>query len=249
VIYPMNALANSQMQELNKFLSPIDGVPAVTFARYTGQESTDERQAIKSNPPDILLTNFMMLELLMTRQSELDQTVIRNCQGLNFVVLDELHTYRGRQPDLKGAHLINAEADLRAVLLHRFWARSVFLPRPARHGARRGATSGDRLVQPGTCSESAECNLARLHRCGLGAWDRRFAGPCERRETGQSGDPRCACESRDRDSGRRPYPLDFVRHYDPAVENAGLVGAAAFLSHPRRQLFANAAIAASRVAA
>jgi ATP-dependent helicase YprA (DUF1998 family) len=79
VIYPMNALANSQMKELEKFLAPIDGVPAVTFARYTGQESTDERQAIKNNPPDILLTNFMMLELLMTRQNELDQTVIRNC--------------------------------------------------------------------------------------------------------------------------------------------------------------------------
>jgi hypothetical protein len=97
VIYPMNALANSQMKELEKFLAPVDGVPAVTFARYTGQESGDERQAIKSNPPDVLLTNFMMLELLMTRQNELDQTVIRNCQDLNFVVLDELHTYRGRQ--------------------------------------------------------------------------------------------------------------------------------------------------------
>ncbi len=97
VIYPMNALANSQMKELEKFLAPIAGIPAVTFARYTGQESGDERQVIKSSPPDILLTNFMMLELLMTRQSELDQTVIKNCQGLDFVVLDELHTYRGRQ--------------------------------------------------------------------------------------------------------------------------------------------------------
>jgi hypothetical protein len=97
VIYPMNALANSQMNELSKFLAPIEGVPKVTFGRYTGQESNDERQAIKNNPPDILLTNFMMLELLMTRQSELDQTVIRNCQGLSFIVLDELHTYRGRQ--------------------------------------------------------------------------------------------------------------------------------------------------------
>jgi ATP-dependent helicase YprA (DUF1998 family) len=39
----------------------------------------------------------MMLELLMTRQSGLDQKVIENCEGLNFIVLDELHTYRGRQ--------------------------------------------------------------------------------------------------------------------------------------------------------
>ena len=94
VIYPMNALANSQREELIKFLGEAG---PVTFARYTGQEDEAERQRIKDNPPDILLTNFMMLEMLMTRQSELDTQVIRNCAGLQFLVLDELHTYRGRQ--------------------------------------------------------------------------------------------------------------------------------------------------------
>src|SRR3546814_16106830 len=39
----------------------------------------------------------MMLELLMTRQNKLDRAVIENAQGLDFIVLDELHTYRGRQ--------------------------------------------------------------------------------------------------------------------------------------------------------
>ena len=97
VIYPMNALANSQREELRKFLDHTPDCASVTFARYTGQESEEERQRIRKNPPDILLTNFMMLELLMTRQSELDRTVVDNCRGLQFVVLDELHTYRGRQ--------------------------------------------------------------------------------------------------------------------------------------------------------
>jgi ATP-dependent helicase YprA (DUF1998 family) len=41
--------------------------------------------------------NFMMLELMMTRQDDLDRRVIANCSGLRFLVLDELHTYRGRQ--------------------------------------------------------------------------------------------------------------------------------------------------------
>ncbi len=99
VIYPMNALANSQREELHKFL--IDGYGGghepVTFARYTGQEGQEEREAILHNPPDILLTNFMMLELIMTRQRSEDQSVIKNAQGLKFLVLDELHTYRGRQ--------------------------------------------------------------------------------------------------------------------------------------------------------
>ncbi|MCA9627618.1 MAG: DEAD/DEAH box helicase, partial [Myxococcales bacterium] len=97
IIYPMNALANSQLEELGKFVGNVAGAPPITFARYTGQEDAEERKRIADNPPDILLTNFMMLELLMTRQEEVDRRVIDNCVGLRFLVLDELHTYRGRQ--------------------------------------------------------------------------------------------------------------------------------------------------------
>ena len=97
VVYPMNALANSQMDELAKFVDRIPGAPPITFDRYTGQDDRNERTRIAREPPDILLTNFMMLELLMTRQEELDRQVIGNCAGLRFLVLDELHTYRGRQ--------------------------------------------------------------------------------------------------------------------------------------------------------
>jgi ATP-dependent helicase YprA (DUF1998 family) len=38
-------------------------------------ESTEEREPIRQAKPDILLTNFMMLELLMTRQNERDKAV------------------------------------------------------------------------------------------------------------------------------------------------------------------------------
>ncbi|OSZ72087.1 DEAD/DEAH box helicase [Sphingomonas sp. IBVSS1] len=99
VIYPMNALANSQREELEKFIagSGLDENLRPTFARYTGQEQDAERRKAAENAPDIILTNFMMLELLMTRQDELDRKVIANMAGLEFLVLDELHTYRGRQ--------------------------------------------------------------------------------------------------------------------------------------------------------
>ncbi|MEF8727487.1 MAG: DEAD/DEAH box helicase [Accumulibacter sp.] len=90
VIYPMNALANSQLEELGKFLGDYGDQPPVTFGRYTGQEDDDERQRLAAHPPDILLTNFMMLELLMTRQDDKDKAVIRNAKGLRFLVLDEL---------------------------------------------------------------------------------------------------------------------------------------------------------------
>lgn len=99
VVYPMNALCNSQAQELHKYLEigyP-EGRAPVTFARYTGQESQQERERIAERPPDILLTNYVMLELLMTRVAENDRRVLEAARGLEFLVLDELHTYRGRQ--------------------------------------------------------------------------------------------------------------------------------------------------------
>ena len=93
----MNALANSQYGELEKFLrsdSP-GGRPTVTFERYTGQEDFSEKDRIIANPPDILLTNYVMLELILTRVYEKD--LVKAARGLKFLVLDELHTYRGRQ--------------------------------------------------------------------------------------------------------------------------------------------------------
>jgi len=96
VIYPMNALANSQLEELKKFQHGLNPLP-FTVGRYTGQEGLEEKERLANDPPDILLTNFMMLELLLTRFNDKDQRVIEHCHGLEFLVLDELHTYRGRQ--------------------------------------------------------------------------------------------------------------------------------------------------------
>ena len=97
VVYPMNALANSQDEELKKFLEKgyPEGQSPVRFAKYTGQEKGEVREAIRSNPPQILLTNYMMLELLLTRTE--DRELVRAAQDLRFLVFDELHTYRGRQ--------------------------------------------------------------------------------------------------------------------------------------------------------
>ena len=97
LVYPMNALVNSQEEELGKFLcdSFAKGEQPVTFERYTGQVSDEERERIINHPPDILLTNYVMLELIMTRP--LERRLIERARGLRFVVLDELHTYRGRQ--------------------------------------------------------------------------------------------------------------------------------------------------------
>src|SRR5258708_23292614 len=114
IIYPMNALANSQMGELEKFL--VAGYPEgknpVSFARYTGQESDEDREKIQANPPDILLTNYVMMELILTRNEE--HNIIRAAQNLRFLVLDELHTYRGRQGADVGMLVRRIRADLNA---------------------------------------------------------------------------------------------------------------------------------------
>ena len=97
IVYPMNALANSQHEELAKFIDAAypQGEAPVRFARYTGQERGEAREALRGSPPDVLLTNYMMLELMLTRRE--DREVVRAAQGLRFLVFDELHTYRGRQ--------------------------------------------------------------------------------------------------------------------------------------------------------
>lgn len=87
----MNALYNSQLEELKKYLDP--GCPddsKIISACYTGQESPEEREKIDS--PDTLLTNSVMLEYTLSRQEPLDQQVVSDAKGLEFLLLDELHT-------------------------------------------------------------------------------------------------------------------------------------------------------------
>lgn len=100
IVYPMNALINSQVEELKRYAEKYyesSGVSfPITFNAYTGQTRNEVRQEIIDSPPDILLTNYMMLELLLTRAAE---EQLRNSifATLEFLTFDELHTYRGRQ--------------------------------------------------------------------------------------------------------------------------------------------------------
>ncbi|MDP9191069.1 MAG: DEAD/DEAH box helicase [Acidobacteriota bacterium] len=109
VVYPMNALANDQVSRLRGLLR---GLPEVTFGRYTGEtpktraECSAEdltgappnerlsREEIQADPPQILLTNFAMLEYLLIRPKDVD--VFRG-RTLKYMVLDEAHTYTGAQ--------------------------------------------------------------------------------------------------------------------------------------------------------
>lgn len=109
IVYPMNALANDQLERMRKLLTDL---PEITFGRYTGDTPWDRsglsaeansklarnerysRAEIRAEPPHILLTNFAMLEYLLLRPGDAD--LFRH-QSLQFVVLDEAHTYTGAQ--------------------------------------------------------------------------------------------------------------------------------------------------------
>ena len=93
LVYPMNALINSQEEELRKFLKQVPNTH-IRVEKYTGQEKLDKKTEIQNNPPQILLTNYVMLELMLSRTHE-DKLVAS--PDLKFLILDELHTYRGRQ--------------------------------------------------------------------------------------------------------------------------------------------------------
>ena len=100
IVYPMNALINSQTNEFNTYKDNYENNTGrdfpITFGQYTGQEREDRRQVMREDPPQILLTNYMMLELLLTRVKErrIRDAIFNN---LRYLVFDELHTYRGRQ--------------------------------------------------------------------------------------------------------------------------------------------------------
>jgi len=114
IVYPMNALANSQYDD---FARRLDGTglrialytgdtahsPAEALERYrraTGRETPYDsevlsRQEIQEHPPDILMTNYVMLELLLTRFE--DRRLFAQPGVLRFLVLDEVHTYTGKR--------------------------------------------------------------------------------------------------------------------------------------------------------
>ncbi len=107
ILYPMNALANDQAQRLTDLLTSTDELAGITAALYTGQKGPvrtkvtkegliTDRGIIRDEAPDIVLTNYKMLDQLLLRHE--DQSIWRqSAVSLRYLVLDEFHTYDGAQ--------------------------------------------------------------------------------------------------------------------------------------------------------
>ncbi len=96
VLYPMNALANDQARRIQGMLDEhADDLGGVTFGLYTGDSATERRQ-LRDNPPDVLLTNYKMLDFLLLRGEDA-RLWSASTESLRYLVLDEFHTYDGAQ--------------------------------------------------------------------------------------------------------------------------------------------------------
>lgn len=93
LVYPMNALANDQEIRINDYLEKAGFAGVVRIEKYDRGTTQAKRQAMRQNPPHILLTNYMMLEYLLVRPADRDDVFANH--RCRFVVLDEVHTYRG----------------------------------------------------------------------------------------------------------------------------------------------------------
>ncbi len=110
LIYPMNALATDQAGRIAGF---IHGAPAltgkITAGLYVGsrekepsKKMTDAailscKETLRKSPPDILLTNYKMLDYLLTRPQDAPLWADNEADTLKFLVVDELHTFDGAQ--------------------------------------------------------------------------------------------------------------------------------------------------------
>lgn len=107
ILYPMNALANDQASRLTALLTEHPELGGVTAALYTGEAGEKrtkvtadglitDREVIRDLAPDILLTNYKMLDQLLLRPADAD-IWRQSAHSLQYLVLDEFHTYDGAQ--------------------------------------------------------------------------------------------------------------------------------------------------------
>lgn len=108
ILYPMNALANDQAERLARLITEHPKLSGFSAGLYTGEQSAGgrtkvsydglitDRTLMHSAPPDILLTNYKMLDHLLLHPDRADIWRL-SADSLQYVVLDEFHTYDGAQ--------------------------------------------------------------------------------------------------------------------------------------------------------
>ncbi|MCH1909743.1 DEAD/DEAH box helicase [Stenotrophomonas sp. Y6] len=114
ILYPMNALASDQASRLAKEILRTPALAGIRAGLYVGEAPAEEssrvqqladggfsiitdRNALRENPPDILLTNYKMLDFLLIRAADTPLWARQRPDTLRYLVVDELHTFDGAQ--------------------------------------------------------------------------------------------------------------------------------------------------------
>ncbi|MBV2366825.1 DEAD/DEAH box helicase [Streptomonospora nanhaiensis] len=100
-LYPMNALATDQAQRINELLTQNSELGKVWAGLYIGDRAATQYEKVRTrrfdmqlSPPDILITNYKMLDLLLQREED---APLWQESDIRYIVVDEFHTYDGAQ--------------------------------------------------------------------------------------------------------------------------------------------------------
>ncbi|MDO5103464.1 MAG: DEAD/DEAH box helicase [Lautropia sp.] len=114
ILYPMNALASDQAARLAREILGNPALKDIRAGLYVGDEPAEtarevrkfangsfsvitDRHAMRNEPPDILLTNYKMLDFLLLRADDAELWRHQQPDTLRYLVVDELHTFDGAQ--------------------------------------------------------------------------------------------------------------------------------------------------------
>ena len=91
-LFPLKALAQDQLRWINEFSSHLPELEKNIALICDGDTSDYRRRKMREQPPNILITNPDMLHLSMLGYND-NWSLL--WQGLRYIIIDEVHTYRG----------------------------------------------------------------------------------------------------------------------------------------------------------
>ncbi len=111
VIYPMNALAMDQARRFAEAVAKAEAFQGLRVGLFIGGHHGQrgsgvvmtptsvitDRDTLRKTPPDVLLTNYKMLDYLLLRPKDRQLWSRNSPTTLRYVVVDELHTFDGAQ--------------------------------------------------------------------------------------------------------------------------------------------------------
>ncbi|MDY6822541.1 MAG: DEAD/DEAH box helicase [Thermodesulfobacteriota bacterium] len=125
-IFPLKALAQDQLRAFSEVAQAAGMQETMTGAIYDGDTTSHTRKKIRNNPPAVVMTNPDMMHLSILPYHDAWRIFF---ERLVFVVIDEIHTYRG----VMGSHMAHVFRRFRRIC-HHYGSDPVFVASSATIG-------------------------------------------------------------------------------------------------------------------